>query len=172
MSEYNDQAPELPLPRHKLQEVLADYKYAEAIAAEAGNVQDALYAQGIDDASLLVFGSAARRELRTVNDDPDHPSDIDTLAIISEGALAELFDRAKGSAVLGRRLTPSGATKVSMKLPSITGLFGPTEVDIYSQAGILQELAGDARGVTNQLVTHALKDGLLFEKDGHLSVAA
>lgn len=157
---------EVPVSREttkepRLLEALRDFREYDLIVEEVRNARRILLEMGISEKDLELFlvGSAARNELRTIETCPEDPSDIDILALVSESDTRLLNELMDSGAHLGRTRT-SAATSFSVKRPSASGRLNPTEIVVYSRAGLEAELAGNPISQKTQFVNQILPDAI------------
>ena len=132
------------------------------ILAEVENAHNTLSGYGVDEAQLILHGSALTSRFRTTKDNPADPSDIDLLAIVTPLNLQTIDERRCSGAEIGRVRSGAGVVSLTMRIASISNMLNPTEVDIYTEQDLVSELAGDPQARRTKFVTSAIRQGILF----------
>lgn len=143
---------------------LAGYNKAGLVESEIDYAKQEASQLGIKNiVHTILLGSAARQELRTTDQDPVDPSDIDLLLIVDDNDIATLELQIQNPDVrLSRSHTASGATFYLVKRPSLSKKLGETEVMICTRDGFQKQLGGQTDESETRFVNDAVNEGLLL----------
>jgi hypothetical protein len=140
-------------------------EHRSLVQTEIEHARQILRRYGADHLTLVLHGSSLNGELRTRDADPDDPSDVDLLAIVSQATFDAMQALRVNGAEIGRVKSTAGAESLTMKVPSASGRLNPTEIDIYTQDGLARELSGDPESLRTAFITGALRNGATVVED-------
>lgn len=139
-------------------ETLNQYELNPLIAQEVDYARHILTELGLVLEQTYLFGSGARGGLRTTEDDPQDPSDIDLLVTVPDECHDMLDKMVKDGAL--SRTRAAGVTSYLAKISSTSGRLNPTEIEIYTDTELQNGLASFEPGSTQREFLEAALNGV------------
>ena len=151
------------LPQRTM-EVLEGYQYEELIQQDILHALQVLKEHNIPQPLyVILLGPAVREELRTTQEDPTDPSDIDIVVILGDEDMRQLDEQQRVNKTLSWSQPSSGIKHFILKPQSVTDVLAPTEATIYSKTGIEQQLNSGMSDLPTVFLQSAMREGIVYQ---------